>query len=284
MNKNIQVINEFCPSVGESARWSDSHQSIFWIDTKNPHLFCYNVKTNASKSYKLPAPLHCIDINSDGELVGIMSNALVKMTLVNKTAEINRIKANLIAEERAVFNDGALDLKGNLWVGTMDKGFQDNIGKLYRITPTGDITLMDEGFYVSNGLGWSPDNSKFYFVDSLTRTIYQYQFNSQTCQIDQKAVFVKFVEEQGFPDGLVIDKKGCLWVAGWASYHIYQYSPHGELINKYPFPAKNLTSCCFGGSDLKTLFVTSASVDDFAQDDDVGQHAGSTFHCLISAL
>lgn len=206
-----------------------------------------------------------------------MSNALVKMTLVNKTAEINRIKANLIVDDGVVFNDGVLDPKGNLWVGTMDKSFQNNIGKLYRITPTGDIMVMDEGFYVSNGLGWSPDLKKFYFTDSLTRTIYQYHFNVQTCQISQKEVFVTFSEEQGFPDGLVIDKKGCVWVAGWASYHVYQYSSLGELMNSVRFPAKNLTSCCFGGNDLKTLFVTSASVDDFAQSNDIGQYGGSTF-------
>jgi sugar lactone lactonase YvrE len=206
-----------------------------------------------------------------------MSNALVKITILNKTAEINYLKTNLIHDDSVAFNDGLLDQKGHLWVGTMDKSFQNNTGSLYRISSSGEIVMMDEGFYISNGMGWSPNNEKFYFVDSLARVIYEYHFNVEKCNIDKRRILIEFTEDQGFPDGLYIDKMGYIWVAGWASYKVYQYSPKGELINSVQFPAKNLTSCCFGGHNLKTLFVTSASFDVLSNIKDVGEPAGSVF-------
>jgi sugar lactone lactonase YvrE len=207
-----------------------------------------------------------------------MSNSLVKISIIGTEAKVSHIRNNLIDDDMIAFNDGLLDMKGNLWVGTMDKTFQHDIGKLYRISPIGEVMIMDEGFVVSNGMGWSPEKTKFYFTDSITRNIYQYRFNPETSEIDQKIILIKFSEEQGFPDGLYIDKRGSIWVAGWDSHHVYEYSPQGALLKKIQFPAKNLTSCCFGGHNLKTLFVTSASFDVINNTKDPEENAGAIYY------
>ncbi len=278
MNKSFRVLDALTAITGESSRWDPQRQCLYWIDTQQPHLFCYDDKNKTSQTFKLPSPMSCIDLDLNGNLIGVMGNALVKITIDAKKAIVLLIKTNLITDnkEGEVFNDGRLDIKGNLWIGTMDKSHQHSIGKLYRISPIGEIIVMDEGFITSNGLGWSLDRTKFYFTDSITRRIYQYRFNSDTCEIDQREILIQYPEEQGYPDGLYVDKKGCLWVAGWASYHIYQYSPQGEFMNSIQLPAKNLTSCCFGGVNLKTLFVTSAN-SDLVDINDVGAHAGALF-------
>lgn len=277
MDGTIEVINNIKNKVGESARWNQKNQCLYWIDAQRPYLYCYHPETKASHSYIMPAPLNCIDFDSNGELIGIMSNSLLRVSIINNKAEIDYIKTKLIDDNSVSFNDGRLDLKNNFWVGTMDKSFQHNSGKLYRISPSGEIIAMDEGFFISNGMDWSPDNKKFYFTDSLSRTIYQYNFDHETCAIADKKTLIQFTEEQGFPDGLFIDKEGNIWVAGWASHRVYKYNSQGMLMNSIPFPAKNLTSCCFGGCDLKTLFATSAGFDVLAGINDAEEFAGAVF-------
>ncbi len=279
MYKNFLALNDVRAIVGESARWSTHNQCLYWIDAQQPLLYCFNDKTKKSISYKLPSPLSCIDIDANGGIVGIMANALVKIGFENKRADVDLVKTNLITDEAVAFNDGLLDGKGNLWVGTIDKTYQHPIGKLCRINPNGEISIMDEGFIASNGMAWSPDKTKFYFSDSMTRTIYQYAFDKKSCQIEKRESLITFSEEQGYPDGLHVDKAGNIWVAGWASYHVYQYSPLGVLIGSIKLPAKNVTSCCFGGNDFKTLFVTSANFD-LADINDVGEQAGAVFRSI----
>lgn len=277
MCKSIQVVNDVKNKLGESARWSEKNQCLYWIDVHQSYLYSYQPITKTLNSYIFPASLNCIDVDMNGELVGIMSNSLLKILIINDRMEINYIKTKLIDDDSVAFNDGVLDLKGNLWVGTMDKSFQRQNGKLYRISPSGEVMVMDEGFFISNGMGFSPDNEKFYFIDSLSRAIYQYYFNSETCSVDDRQVLIQFTEEQGFPDGLFVDEEGSIWIAGWASHHVYQYTSQGVLVKGIPFPAKNLTSCCFGGMDKKTLFVTSASFDVLANTEDAEGSAGSVF-------
>lgn len=145
MYKSIEVINNIKTKVGESARWSPKTQCYYWIDVQQPYLYCYNPKIKISQSYLLPTPLNCIDFNNNDELIGIMSNSLVKILIKNNKAEVDYIKTTLIDDDSVAFNDGLFDLKGNLWVGTMDKSFKHNSGKLYRISPSGEIMAMDEG-------------------------------------------------------------------------------------------------------------------------------------------
>lgn len=276
MHNSFLPLNDVRAVVGECSRWNSSHQSLYWLDTQQPLLFCYNDKTKKSHSFKLPAPLSCFDFDANGNITGIMANAFVKIGFENSKAQVDLIKTNLIDNDAVAFNDGRLDAQGNLWVGTMEKTYQHSLGKLYRISPVGDISILDEGFITSNGMGWSPDKTQFYFTDSMTRTIYQYSFNRKTCELGQREIFLNYPEEQGYPDGLHVDASGNIWVAGWASFHVYQYSPQGHLISSLQLPAKNLTSCCFGGKDFKTLFVTSANFD-LADINDVGEHAGAVF-------
>ncbi len=69
------------------------------------------------------------------------------------------------------FNDGATDPQGRVWIGSMDTEERSATGILYRLDPGGVLTPVVTGVTVSNGLGWSPDGSRLYYVDSPTRQI-----------------------------------------------------------------------------------------------------------------
>ena len=81
----------------------------------------------------------------------------------------------------------------------------------------------------------------------------------------------------GIPDGLAVDDEGGIWVALWGRAAIRRYSPHGELERVVDVPADNVTACCFGGDDGRSLYITTASVELPDERRSMQPHAGSVF-------
>jgi len=142
----------------------------------------------------------------------------------------------------------------------MDMGTAANRGNLFRVEADGAWEKMDTGFTVPNGLGWSPDNTRMYFTDTFRRTIYVYDFDLLAGSISNRRALITFSEADGKPDGLTVDAEGCLWVAAWDAWHVARFSPDGRAMQRIALPVSRPTSCCFGGTSLETLYVTSASV------------------------
>ena len=158
------------------------------------------------------------------------------------------------------YNDGKCDRMGRLWIGTLDMGTAANRGNLFRVDADGSWKKMDSGITVSNGLGWSPDNRIMYFTDSVRRIIYAYDFDLLPGTISNRRAFIMLDASDGTPDGLTVDEEGCLWVAVWDAWRVSRYSPEGRELLRIRMPVPRPTSCCFGGTSLDTLYVTSASV------------------------
>ena len=76
-----------------------------------------------------------------------------------------------------------------------------------------------------------------------------------------------------------VDASGCVWFAIWRAGEVRRYTPDGRLDTIVRVPASLTTSCCFGGADLDTLFITSASCDLTDAERDDQPHAGSLFAC-----
>ncbi len=118
---------------------------------------------------------------------------------------------------------------------------------------------MLEGLTISNGLGWSPDGRAMYLVDSAPRVIYAYSFDGDRGTLADQRILVTVPEEIGAPDGMTVDAAGDLWVAIYGGARVNRYSPDGSLRQVYPIPAAQCTCCAFGGPDLHTLYVTTAT-------------------------
>jgi sugar lactone lactonase YvrE len=156
------------------------------------------------------------------------------------------------------FNDGKCDRQGRFWFGSMSPGKTQ--ASLYRYDPDGSLHLMETGLTISNGLGWSPDQKTFYLTDSPHRKIYAYNFDAVTGKISDRRIFVDLTGESFYPDGMAIDTQGNIWSAMWDGWCVICFNPQGEEISRIQLPIQRPTSCSFGGEDLRTLYITSASV------------------------
>jgi sugar lactone lactonase YvrE len=158
------------------------------------------------------------------------------------------------------FNDGACDPAGRFWAGTAATDEQAGAGSLYRLDPDGSVTEVLRGVTESNGLGWNPAATVFYYTDSGEQQsrVRAFGFDLPTGTLGSEHDLIRFAPGDGTADGLVVDADGCLWIAMWGGGCVRRYSADGELLGAYQVPVSQPTCPGFGGPGLDELFVTTA--------------------------
>ena len=156
------------------------------------------------------------------------------------------------------FNDCTCDPQGRLWAGTMSKQRTPGTAALYRLAPGGELERVIAATTISNGLGWSPDGERMYFVDSTTQRIDELDFDGASGEVADRRPLVEIDPRDGLPDGLAVDAEGGIWVCLFGGGALRRYGPDGTLEAAIRLPVTNPTSPVFGGPDLRTLYVTSA--------------------------
>ncbi|MBQ2532767.1 MAG: SMP-30/gluconolactonase/LRE family protein, partial [Lachnospiraceae bacterium] len=131
-------------------------------------------------------------------------------------------------------------------------------GNLY-LYANGNVACKVAGTKISNGMAWSSDKKRFYFSDSAEHAVYVFDYDEKTAAISNRRVLFEITD--GVPDGMTIDVEDNLWVAIWGGSRVEKRSSaSGELLDVIHLPAKQVSSCCFGDEDLRTLYITSAQV------------------------
>jgi len=165
------------------------------------------------------------------------------------------------------FDDAAVDRQGRLLVGTVN--MQDPFlpeGSLYRLDPDGSFHRLDTGYATANGIGLSPDGRTVYVADQRHRKIMAMDYDTVSGTVSNQHLFALLEEEDGMPDGLIVDAEGFIWSGHWAGWKLTRYDPDGKIERQIRFPVEHVISCAFGGKDLDELFVTAASWG-FTEDD-----------------
>ncbi len=157
-------------------------------------------------------------------------------------------------------NDGKVGPDGRFWAGTMDEEqLTRPIAALYRLDPDHSLHRVVDGLIVSNGLAWTADGAVMFHSDSKGQVIWAYDYDDG--QISGQRVVARPTEEIGRPDGGAADVEGFYWSAGISAGVLNRWSPDGRLDRSIPLPCAHPTAPCFGGPDMRTVFVTSLRHD-----------------------
>lgn len=158
-------------------------------------------------------------------------------------------------------NDCVADSRGRLLTGTVfyNPAVEYELGDLLSVEADGRARILDQGFHMANGLGFSPDETRLYFADSAARRIYSYDYAIATGRVSNRKVLVQVPREEGVPDGLAVNAQGFIWSAQWYGSCVVRYDPDGKVERRIETPAKQTSSLAFGGPELTDIFVTTAA-------------------------
>jgi len=166
------------------------------------------------------------------------------------------------------FNDGKCDPDGGLWLGTMGEGAPPGLsrralGSIYSFDRNGSATTRCGDISVANGLAFSADSRSMFYIDTITKKVDVFDLDIHTSQLSNRRTVYDLPANHvpGYPDGMTIDSQGRLWVGLFFGQRVICVDPTtGQLVQEVAMPACIITSCAFGGADLSTLYVTSATV------------------------
>ncbi len=241
--------------LGEGPLWDSDKQVLYWVDILNHRVHVFEPSSGDDCHWDVDDVGSALALMPGEKLLVAMGNRVAALDLTSGAVET--LKTVEFDTPGTRFNDGKCDPQGRFWIGTISP--EPGTATLYRYDPDGSVRTMETGLTISNGLGWSPDGGTFYLTDSPQRKIYAYQFNGETGEISDRTVLIDLDDKSIEPDGLAIDADGNIWTALWDGWCVACFSPTGEALGRVEFPVPRPTCPTFGGPNLQTLYVTTAS-------------------------
>ena len=261
----MEIWNQENCIVGEGPLW-DPAEKVFWqVDIRGKCL--YKLDEKKQEKYFLPQKVGCMALNKAGRVLVALEDGVYWQDTMALAHQPTAIKG-----ER--FNDGKVGPDGAFYLGTASS---ESRGAFYRLK-NGVLTELFDGCTCSNGLDWSCDGKLMYYIDTLLQRIELFDFDRETGELSNRRTFMEIPAGWGKPDGMTIDEHDDLWVAFWDGYcvmHIDHMT--GKVLQKLEMPCPKVSCCAFGGTDLRTLFVTTAAMEDHGQ----YPQAGKTFAIVL---
>jgi D-xylonolactonase len=256
MSAELECVWPVAAVLGEGPMWSAAERTLWFVDIKGRRIHAWDERSGEQRSFDTPELAAFIfDDARGGMICGLKSG------LFHFDASAGRfdplVKVDAVHRNNRL-NDGFVDAAGRLWFGTMDDDQSAPSGSLYRFS-RGRLQMMDAGYVITNGPAMSPDGSVLYHVDTLQQCMYAFDVGRQG-ELANKRVFLRIDEQGVYPDGPVVDAMGNVWLALFGGWGVRCYSPQGKLLQVMALPVAQCTKVAFGGEDLRTLYITTASV------------------------
>jgi sugar lactone lactonase YvrE len=256
---NIELVADAKALLGEGPIWDERTQTLYWIG-----IFDKRIYAGADLLVELDDFIGCIVPRKSGGLLLALSHAeegYLRSSFASLDLDSGKLTPlSTLKDEPSNnrFNDGKCDPRGRFIAGTMDMAEKDPCGSLYSFDGK-SVTKLLSDVTISNGLTWSPDYKTFYYIDTSTREIKAFDYDIETGAIANPRLAIRIPESFGWPDGMTSDTQGNLWIAMWGGAQVTKWNPNtGQLLEQVAVPAKNVSSCVFGGKNLNELYITSA--------------------------
>lgn len=264
----------------EGVTYDARNDALYYIDI--PKGTIYKVDKQGIVFFKIDESVGVIGLTTDcNKLICGVSKSFKILDLVDGSIEeiVKYPNENIVNEVQLRSNDGSVTPKHNFIVGTNDLKEEHMYGSLWSLNCSDNsLSELWGDCGIPNGINWDLKRNLCYWTDSVTQTVYKYDYYLENDEIDLKSKQEWFkVDENGnAPDGSCLDSEGNLYVCIWGGYKIVRIQPNGKIDMEFKIPAKNVTCCTFGGEFLSILYITTAKLtsNDLPDSTDLG---GSVF-------
>ncbi len=273
--------------LGESPFWHPQENRLYWVDIPGRRIGRVVVQglqpQGAVEYWPLTQEPGCIAPVQVGDLGGGLVMALRDGIYLAREwgGPLQLLAAAPYDTRKQRFNDGKCDAQGRFWAGSLYEPKDQALGALYMLDDQGLHAMVGgvkdgahdgvkEGVVTANGLAWSPDGHTAYWADTAAHQVRAFDFDAASGQFTNSRVFYQAPPKPagwawgsatpygGRPDGAAVDAEGCYWSAQYEGGRLLRIAPSGQVLAEVPTPALCPTMPCFGGPDLKTLFITTA--------------------------
>jgi len=248
----VEVVVQADAKLAEGPRWDAAGARLLWVDIEGCKL--HVLESGEDRAIAFDSMVCAAAPTTGGPVLVALADRLALVDLADESV-CTLVRLPHGPEVRS--NDGACDAAGRFWIGTMALDEAPGAGALYRYD--GRLERVLNGVTLSNGIGWTRDDTRMYYVDSPEQRVDVFDFELESGRISDRRPFVSIDDSDGIPDGLTVDDEGGVWVALWGGSCVRRYDERGRLDAVLEVPAEKVTSCCFGGDDGRSLFVTAAA-------------------------
>ncbi len=253
--------------LGESPFWHPQEQTLYWLDIAANTVLRANVDRGTTERWQLPQTPGCMAPAARGGLVIALRDGIYRARTWGGALE--RMAPALHDPTTTRFNDGKADALGRFWAGTIYEPRTSPAAQLFCLDGA-SLQAKASHATVANGLAFSPDASTLYWADTTAHVIRAWDWDAQANVLSGERVLRQFPLKPpgwlpgdagygGRPDGAAVDSQGNYWCALYEGARLLKLSPTGEVLADMPVPAQCPTMPCFGGDDLQTLYLTTAS-------------------------
>ena len=273
--------------LGESPFWHPDEEALYWCDIPGKKLNRWHPGSALYTDWSFDTEPGCVAPLSGGRLLLAMRDGL--FTFDPRTAQRQRLSPPPYDPKHERFNDGKADPQGRLWVGTVYEPRTAAAAALYRWDGS-KLQRMAGEVTVSNGLAFSPDGRTMYWADTPSHRVMAYDFNPVDGTLVQPRVLAQFALKQtdqdlslygGRPDGAAVDAEGAYWCAMFEGQRLLRIAPGGSVLQELMLPVRCPTMPCFGGPDLRTLYITTSREKRPAEELAAQPLAGCVLHTRV---
>lgn len=252
----IDVIGTESARLGECPIWCDVSEQLWWVDVLTPSLLSYRPATGEIRRHDIAAcRIGSLALRRQGGLLLACDDGIYaydpetgsQVFLVDPEPDRPGHRKN----------DGRVDPDGNFWISTLREHDYAPVGAIYRVAPDLSVTTQAEGLSIPNALAFDAERGRMYFADTRAYRIWACDYDAEGGLDRNRTTFAQTVAPAR-PDGSCVDADGCLWNAEYSGGRIVRFAPGGEIIGAIELPVSYPTCCCFGGSNLDKLYITSA--------------------------
>ena len=247
--------------LGESPVWDSGRGAVVWTDMTGCRLHQFDTGSGRHRTWHLPEGAGSLAVCASGRLLLALRTQVVLFD--RESGALRPFAALSVDPRRARLNDGKVGPDGAFWVGSTEDGPDPDLagGLLFRVTPDGGVERRLSGLGSPNGLAWSRDGQTMFHSDTAGPWIDRYDFVPATGAMASRVRVAAPDETEGTPDGAATDVEGGHWSSGYSAGVLNRFSPDGLLLGWGATPVPQPTMPCFGGADLRTIYLTSARDD-----------------------
>jgi sugar lactone lactonase YvrE len=277
---DVELVLDAHARVAEGPVWDDANGTLVWVDIMSHQVHRYDPDKNRDRAIDVGQPVGAAVLRQSGEgLVLALQEGFGLLDEAKQRVEIVAPVEKDVPTNR--MNDGKCDPGGRFFAGTMpfDPAPNSKGGNLYRLDKDFQVSKVESGVTLSNGIDWSLDGRQMYYIDSMTQGVDVFDFDAATGSLANRQRLITIGPEEGLPDGMTVDAEGGLWVALHGSGSIRRYTPDGRVDRVVRVPPTMVTCCAFGGSDLTDLYITTMT---YGMSEDARRAqplAGALFKC-----